>query len=261
MSPHIRDDPSLPDGVGINEETGEFVSLEDHGMHSSVSTEVMADGGVPARVVEQSYPGSQAYTSIETVHFSYEAVNSNLAADDDDVNFTEEVFDLDNLLDRREEMADLLHLDVSFQIKEAFSTDGTLTDEPAGGRANALLSAPVPERNDPIELNVRDMSDDPGTGDDVSASDSEEPLCRPLQSSYTPRYENTTDGAGGGAGGSSIDSTRVSGWQMSDPSFEARDVIGAAVTIENQGELELGATLNGQMTFGLYEVQTTEVVR
>jgi hypothetical protein len=256
----IRNDPNLPENVGIDTETGEFVSLEDEpGMGS---TQVMADGGVPHRVIEQSYPGSEAYSDIQQVVFDYGATNSNTGGDQTNTE-TSIVFDLDNLLDRREEMADLLHLDVSMAVVVGRDDDAIDEDGGGGGFASAILAAPQPDGSEPVNLAPEDFVNIGGDDATMSSTDSEEPLCRPLKGGVGAGFEDETNGAGGGDSGAVVDSTTVSGWQMSDPSFEARDEIGVAAKIQSQApnDVDIAVSISGQLTFGLYEVQTTEVVR
>jgi hypothetical protein len=251
MTEHIKDDPNLPDGVGINTETGEFVSL------SETSGQVaMADGGaVPQRVIEMQYPGRNAYTDIETVAFKHEATSSITSATADDNELFEEILDFSELLDRREEMADLLHLDMQYSAFQVEPTNES--DDISCGLAAAQVFAN--EASEAPFTNLIDDNNDPGTVDEIEVNDGADVLTPELSVGVNLGYKDQTNGAGGPGTADNI-SYELPGWKTTDPSFEERDVISVSQGFSHEREGTIKGQCTGIMTFGIYEVQTTEVV-
>lgn len=225
-------------------ETGKFVS----------GPSVASDGGsVPSGVFQEVYGGMGKYTDVEQVSWNISALHStdgdtSPAAIDTGV----EILDLSEMLDRREELADLLHMDVSLRFA-MFQDDDEVSVTPRYGTAQAIINANAVDR-EILELNPLDsLYSDAGSTEATRTTRDVDVLGRILSANATDSYEDGANSAGG-SGSTGRDRFSIQGHNLADPVFDARDDIHFNSEIEQHRETHGHIHCTGTMTFGLYTV-------
>ena len=211
------------------------------------------DGGHPPGLMDQVYPGGGHYVDIEAVYFNYQALFNEGSQQ---VEFSQQIVDLADILDRREEMADLLFATSSAMIME--TGDSSLADNPQQALASSVIHSNAPG-NGPLETQQADFQA-AGTNDDfLDTTDSADAIGKLLSVGTYPSYEDASNSAGGSGGGQAIDEDRIYGWQLSDPSFAERDEISIDTEYESSGSTAEVLTVSGRIVFGLYELEEPDV--
>ena len=226
-------------------ETGKFVA--------DGSSHMMADGGVPSGVLDHAYPGMGNYVDVETLNFNYQAIQGE---GNTDTSFAGEILDFSSLLDRREEMADLLFAEISLVVQE--TGDSSLASNPQQAQVNGILHTNE-GANSPIDLQQADFQTGSGLDDFIDTDDGADSISKVLTVGTYPSFEDATNGAGGSGGGQAVDTTRLRGWQLTDASFEERDELTAQVEMESSGDTSVLSTMAGRLVFALYELENPSV--
>jgi hypothetical protein len=203
--------------------------------------------------MSQTYPGSGHYVDIEAVYFNYQASFSESTTE---AEFEETVIDMADILDRREEMADLLFLQTSAMIME--KGDNSLASNPQQALASSVVHTNSPG-NGPLATQQVDYQLEGTDEDFLDATRSADALGKLLAVGTYGSYEDASNGAGGSGGGQAIDWDEIYGWQLSDPSFAERDQISIDTEYESSGQTAQVLTVSGRITFGLYELQEPDV--
>jgi hypothetical protein len=213
----------------------------------------MADGGYPPGLMDQTYPGGGHYVDVETLYFNYQASFSESSID---VEFSETILDMADLLDRREEMADLLHSTTTLMIME--KGDNSLPSNPQQAIATSVIHTNSPG-NGPLETQQVDFQLEGTDADFIDTTQSADALGKLLAAGTYGAYEDASNAAGGSGGGQAIDREEIYGWQLSDPSFAERDEISLDIEYESSGDTAQVVTISGRLTFGLYELEEPDV--
>ena len=91
----------------------------------------MTDGGaVPAGIMKQAYHGAGAYVDYEQVRFQVEdLVRNNSDSPDSNSRNVDPLFEASELLDRREEMADIIHAEMELQAACVLEDDAVVATQ------------------------------------------------------------------------------------------------------------------------------------
>lgn len=212
----------------------------------------MSGSGGESTLMSQQLPGLGSYHDIEQITFQHNTLINASGTDDFNTAPDDVVVDFDQLLDRRSELADMLHLEVRYLL-ECTHTLGTQEGEINRAYGEGYLRANAGDEFDNI-IPREPYETNPDFGDDVVSDDSYDILHAPIAvQSYSP-FADPADPLAGGGGGASDGDLVKKGWHLADPTFDSRDEIQASSRIQiAEGTLDVRTTLTGQMLFGVYD--------
>lgn len=208
--------------------------------------------------LEEVYTGQGAYVDVEQLTFHVDQLtDTNGETNDREDNTVLELLDFNDILDRREEMCDILYMDVGLTVG-AHLADDNVTVTPRSVVGGALLH----ESEDPAPLDITEL-DPYGAGDFALAEtdDTLDAIGRRLTGHASPGFEDGANSAGGGA---SATTDRWSGWghQLTgNATFSERDELFATVELNQHRETKGWLQLSGQMMVGLFELEEQRVRR
>jgi hypothetical protein len=214
----------------------------------------MADGGVPPGFVQAAYPGAGNYVDVQTVYWNYQAIFGDGVQDTD---IGDEILEFSTFLDRREEMADLIHLTHSLFIME--TGDSQLANNPQQSICTATVHSNSTGEDTPLDTQQVNFQAAGVTEDFIDTTESADAVGKLLTVGTYGAYEDASNQAGGSGGGQAIDQDEIYGWQLADPSFEERDELSVGMEYESSGDISNVVTLAGRATFGVYELEKPEV--
>jgi hypothetical protein len=203
--------------------------------------------------MEQTYPGAGHYVDVETLYFNYQA---SFSESNIDAEFEGQILDFADMLDRREEMADLLFMQTSLMLME--KGDNSLASNPQQAIATGVVHSNDPG-NGPLETQQVDFQLEGTDEDFIDTTRSADAIGKLLAAGTYGSYEDASNQAGGSGGGQAIDFDELYGWQLSDPSFAERDQLSIDTEYESSGSTAEVLTISGRLVFGLYELEEPDV--
>lgn len=217
----------------------------------------MTDGGVPGGIVEEAYHGDGAYTDYENVAFKVEDLVRNAQASPQQISENvSPLFEATEFLDRREEMADLIHAQIRVTAACVLPDDNVAATQRDASAMVALTTG-----QDDIGLGNVDFPTLFSSEQDVDVSTQVDSIGRIL--TVHPQY-GFEDGANSSGGGSTPDHDK---WSQSaheitaDPTFDERDEVDLEIFVTQDQNINVYLQITGLLTFGLFELQEQEVKR
>lgn len=220
---------------------------------------MVADGGaVPSGIMNQAYHGAGAYVDYEQVVWKSEILlendNNTTSQEAADV---DPLFEASELLDRREEMADIIHAEMSVMGMCVLPDDNvTVTQRDAA--AYVILAT----GDDELGSGNVDFTSATADQTDTDVGFQVDQIGRMLNVGPQYGYEDGANSAGGGSSGADRDGWSGPGHVVTaDPTIDEREDFRIDVFGTLDQNVNLFLIITGMMTLGLYELEQPDVVR